>query len=194
MSFTSELSRPLVWTIRILGWLIAAGVIAIFVHRYGVSRVATATQQCLDQPRSGRTALAFAQGLVDCVWARGGPVERWILKDRRALVSGLPYAPCRYIGTWRATRPGAVYNVTLQDDSTFVAEPIEPRNADTITGSWGFNKDRLIWFYDNGRVWPPDINPVKHQDDNIFMLREADGSTTTYMLLKHFESTACARV
>ena len=191
---SAETSTGFKWAIRGFGWLIALGVMAVFVHRYGVSKVNTATVQCLEQPRGGRTALAVSQELLECIWAKSGALEKWLLKDRRALMNGLPYPPCRYIGVWRATRPFAIYNITLRDDSTFVAEPIQPRNADTITGSWGFNKDRLLWFYDNGRIWPPDINPVRHQDDKIFLLTEPDGSTTTYMLLEKFESTACARV
>jgi len=190
----SDASRTLTWTVRALGWLIALGVMAVFVHKYGTSRITSATLQCAEQSRTERNALAFGQQILDCIYAKSGPVERWMLNDTKQLVSALPYAPCRYVGTWRATRPGAVYTVTLQDDSTFIAEPIEPRNADTITGSWGFHKDRLIWFYDNGRVWPPDINPVRHQNDDIFMVTEPDRSTTTYMLLKRFNSTACARV
>jgi hypothetical protein len=182
------------WTIRALGWLVALAIMGVFLRNYATGKVASAMQQCMEQSRGGRSALASAQELIDCVWAKGGPLEHWILKDRKAYVSALPYAPCRYIGQWRATRPGAVYDITLKDDSTFMAEPVQPRNADTITGSWGFYRDRLIWFYDNGRIWPPDINPVRHQDDKIFMLTEPDGSTTTYMLLQRFESTACARV
>lgn len=190
----SDASSSLTWTVRALGWLIAIGVMAVFVHKYGRSRITTATLQCVEESRVQRDALAYGQQIFDCIYGRGGPVERWILKDTKDVVRALPYAPCRYIGTWRATRPGAIYNVTLQDDSTFTAEPIEPRNADTISGSWGFAKDRLVWFYDNGRVWPPDINPVKHQNDDIFMVTERDGSTTTYMLLKRFNSTACGRI
>ena len=190
----TEMGAGLKWAIRGFGWLIALGVMAVFVHRYGVSRVNTATANCMEQSRGGRTALAISQELLDCIWAKSGPLERWILKDRKALMSGLPYPPCRYIGMWRATRPGAIYNITLRDDSTFLAEPIQPSNAETISGSWGFNKDRLLWFYDNGRIWPPDINRVRHQDDKIFLLTEQDGSTTTYMLMQRFESTACARV
>jgi hypothetical protein len=163
----SDVSGPLTWTVRALGWLIALGVIAVFVHKYGSSRLTTPTAQCVEQSRSERNALANGQQLVDCIYSKSGPVERWLLNDTKQLVGALPYAPCRYIGTWRATRPGAIYTVTLKDDSTFIAEPIEPRNAGTITGSWGFYKNRLIWFYDNGRVWPPDTIRSRTERRNL---------------------------
>jgi hypothetical protein len=49
----------------------------------------------------------------------------------------------------------------------------------------------MIWLHEAGRVWPPDINPITDSSDTSFSLREADGSTTRYELIRRVPSTSC---
>ena len=192
MDISSNVPGPLTWMLRGLGWLIGLVIIAAFLLKYGSFNAAKAIQECLEKPRTERNSLHFAQELVSCAHARSGTLGRHSLSQTKEMMNALPSTPCRYLGTWRASRTGAVYTITLDADSTFVAKPMQPRNADTITGAWGVYQDKMVWFFDNGRVWPPDVNPIKQQGDDVFTLVEADRSLTTYMLVKRSEWKACA--
>lgn len=192
MDVSSNVPGPITWMFRALGWLIALAIIAGLLFSYGSVKASRAVQECLDKQVRARNALVFAQELVDCAHARSGTLGRRGLSQMKDMMNALPNTPCRYLGTWRASRTGAVYNITLDADSTFVAQPLEPKNADTITGAWGVYKEKMVWFYDNGRLWPPDINPIKQHNDDVFTLVEADRSLTTYMLVQRSEWKACA--
>ena len=192
MDVSSNVPGPLTWMFRALGWLIGLAIIAGFLFGYGSFKAGTAIQQCLEKAPTERNALVFAQELVNCAHARSGTLGRRSLSQTKEMMNALPNTPCRYLGTWRASRTGAVYTVTLDADSTFVAEPLEPRNAETITGAWGVYRDKMVWFYNNGRVWPPDVNPIKQHNDDVFTLVETDRSLTTYMLVKRSDWKACA--
>jgi hypothetical protein len=192
MDASSRVPGPLTWTLRGFGWLIGIAILGAFVFKYGSFNAASAMQECLAKSRSERHALLFAQELVSCAQAKSGTLGRRSLSQAKEMMNALPNTPCRYLGTWRASRTGAVYSITLDADSTFVAEPLEPRNADTLTGAWGVYKDKMVWFYENGRIWPPDINPIKQQSDDVFTLVEADRSLTTFILVKRSDWKACA--
>ena len=88
-----------------------------------------------------------------------------------------------------------VYQVTLDVDGKFVAEPIQnvPANAEDITGAWNVAGRSLVWAYDNGAVWPPDINPIAVESDGAFTLAELDGATTRYTLIQRQASIACKK-
>ena len=194
MDLFSDVPRPVTWTPRALGWLIGLAIIAVILLKYGSFRLSMAVQECLEKPRSERNALIYGQQLLNCAHAKSGPLERVILYKTKKIVSALPNAPCQYVGTWKASRPGAIYSVTMLDDGSFTAEPIEPKHLDSMMGSWGVNKDKMIWFYDSGQVWPPDINPIQQQSDDAFTLVEADRSTTSYVLVTRVDSKTCSPI
>jgi len=192
MDLFANVPTPVKWTLRTVGWLVGLAIIGMIVLKYGSFRLSMAVQECLDKPRSERNALIYSQQLLNCAHAKTGPLEHVILHKTKKIVESLPNAPCQYVGTWKASRPGAIYSVTLLEDSSFTAEPIQPKHLDTFTGIWGVNKDNMVWLYDSGQVWPPDINPIKQQSVDAFSLREADGSLTAYALVARADSKPCS--
>lgn len=193
MYLFANVPAPVKWTLRTLGWLVGLAIIAVILLKYGSFRLSMAVQECLEKPRSERNALIFSQQLLNCAHAKTGPLEHVILRQTKKIVESLPNAPCQYVGVWKASRTGAIYSVTLLEDSTFTAEPIQPKHLDTFSGIWGVNKDKMVWLYDSGQVWPPDINPIKQQTADAFALTEADGSTTAYVLQARGDSKSCDR-
>jgi hypothetical protein len=127
-----------------------------------------------------------ALDLVACVDQRAGAAEYLAFRGTKKMFLRLPHIPCEYVGTWEAKRDQSVYHVTLRADGEFVAEPVNvaDRGAPTVTGSWSVagkpGKESMVWLYDEGRVWPPDINPVKEPRDDGFTLIEENGSRTDY--------------
>jgi hypothetical protein len=107
-------------------------------------------------------------------------------------VSRLPNTPCKYVGTWLATRPQSVYSISLQDNGEFIAEPAHAAaDAHTYVGSWGFHDGRMIWITEG--IWPPDVNPIRNESEGAFMLVERDGSQTEFSLFKRLETNECSR-
>ena len=80
------------------------------------------------------------------------------------MLASLPNAPCKYVGIWTSTRPGSVYKISMADGGMFTAEFVTGKGPEEpVSGSWGAWRDNLVWFYDQGTVWPPDANPMDSQ-------------------------------
>lgn len=88
-----------------------------------------------------------------------------------------------------------VYQVTMEADGRFIAEPVQntPPNAVAITGAWNVAGKALVWAYDSGAVWPPDVNPFSAETDNAFTLAEVNGAMTHYALIERQASALCPR-
>lgn len=190
MGLKDPLPRPVAWITRIIGYSVAVVAIGIAWLIAGNLRLGHYYIECMEirgkRSEANATAMENAQNLVACVDQRAGMVEYLAFRGTKNLFSRLPYAPCEYVGTWEAKREASVYQVTLRADGQFLAEPVRTsdRDATKVTGSWSVagrrGKERLVWLYDEGRVWPPDINPVREPRADGFTLMEENGSRTEY--------------
>lgn len=184
MPLDHKLQTRTTWLLRTIGWLIALSIIFTIIYKVAFRKQVERTVNCLDQAAAGErttTPLTSVEKYSKCVVGKAEPKT-----------TPIP-ARCRYAGVWSASRGGAVYEVTLEADGNFVAEPGQntPPGATTITGAWGVAGRTLVWVYDGGAVWPPDINPVSAASDDAFSLTEVDGATTRYTLIKRLVSTEC---
>lgn len=186
------------WMGRIIIYGVMLVVIFVVLSFYSQLKLAAHVNECMDAPDMPGdkmlTALNRVQRLAACIDQRSGLLERLLMRSTRETLVALPATPCRYIGVWSASRAQSVYEITLKDNSEFVAEPIRAINpeADTITGSWGVHQDKMVWFYNEGRVWPPDINLITPESASSFTLAEANGTRTHYALIEAVKSTSCA--
>ena len=92
-------------------------------------------------------------------------------------------AECIYLGEWRATRPGADYTVTLDDDGRFHAAPNGNSRGAELTGRWGVVEGRMVWLYDQMPGKKAEMNPIEPVTDDVFDLVEDDKSKTRYARL-----------
>jgi hypothetical protein len=192
MDLKAPLPKPVSWITRTIGYSVGAVAIGIAWLVAGNLRLGHHFIACMEtQSRPGDprpTAMENAKKLVACVDARSGIVEFLAFRNTKKLFSALPSAPCHYVGTWQAARENSLYRITLDADGQFRAEPIRTpdRDATTVTGSWAVigrrDSEKMVWLYDEGRVWPPDINPVKNARADGFTLTEENGSSTEYSL------------
>jgi hypothetical protein len=139
------------------------------------------------------SSLEASKELVACLDTQAGFPEKFIPDSGKKAIRAMPSIPCQYVGIWTATRGNTVYRVTLRDDSQYRAEPVrdDAPGAKILSGSWGAYDGSMIWMHDEGRIWPPDINPITPISDASFNLREADGSITRYDLIERVPSTSC---
>ncbi len=197
MKLDDPLPAAVGWITRGGVWGVGGAIMVAIVVGYGRFKLADHIATCLEQPslKHDASVLVATQEFVSCVDARSGPLERFLLGPSKRAIAALPNTPCAYLGTWSATRDAATYKVTLTDDSKFVATPDSntPPGAETISGAWGIDGGRMIWLYDEGHFWPPDINPITNASADAFTLTEANGATTRYVRIDGKDSTACRR-
>lgn len=142
-------------------------------------------------------ALATVRGeqlWAKCIDDNSGMISRLLFKKTKERVMSLPAVPCDFVGVWTSSRQDSKYQVTLTDDSRFVAEPIRDglgRTA-TITGIWGARGGEMIWFEDGTSHWPIDVNPVLREGKGHFRLVEVNGELTEFMRVKELSSRACS--
>jgi hypothetical protein len=194
------LPRSVSWITRAIGYTVGVIAIVIAWRFAGNVLLVGEMEQCnLRAPASdsNHTAMQSAKAFVACVDQRVGIVEWLAFRPTRKLFSSLPYTPCRYVGTWEASRVGSIYRVTLGGDGQFAAVPVrtsEP-NATNIMGSWSvagtIKNPKMVWLYDQGRIFPPDVNPIQNVRPDGFTLIEVDGSTTEYRRAEAASDEAC---
>jgi hypothetical protein len=198
MKLTDTLPRAVTWVIRFICWSASLFVIWILFRFYANMKLINNVAACMETMQRGpsnvaASSLEASKEMVACLDKQAGfPVKFMYASDKKAILA-LPSIPCRYVGIWTATRGNTVYRVTLKDDSQFSAEPLrdDTHGARLLRGSWGAYDGRMIWMYDEGRFWPPDINPITTISDGSFNLQEADGSMTRYDLVERVQSAAC---
>jgi hypothetical protein len=174
---------------------VAIAIVFALAYKVLFQKQVVRTAACLDRVSSAQpamSALASVEKYAACIAGQAGsatPSSASALSPR-----------CRYAGVWTATRGKMVYQVTLEADGKFVAEPAEnaPVNAPNITGAWSVAGHSMVWAYDSGAVWPPDINPISAdsasgESASTFTLTEVNGSTTHYGLIERLQSAACAK-
>lgn len=190
MRLRDPLPSSVSWVTRALGYSVGAVAIAVAWYFAGNARLVNHYTHCMEtQAPSGAlkpTAMESAKALVACVEARTGVVEQLAFRSTKKLFANLPYTPCEYVGTWVSSRAGSTYQITLGADGEFFAEPVRTsdKHAGAIAGSWSVvglrDSQQMVWLYEQGRVWPPDINPVQNASGDAFTLIERDGSRTQF--------------
>ncbi len=198
MSLTQHTSSRSTWTLRIIGWTIALMIILPLAYKTMFRQQVAKKVECLEQAASTGRAVSPTTSVNKFAACELGQAAVSSKADSASTTGGnstnasatassdpLIAARCRYAGVWAATRGPMVYMVTLEADGRFIAEPSEntPPNAATITGAWSVAGNKMAWAYDNGPVWPPDINPITAAGDREFTLVEVNGATTRYELV-----------
>lgn len=183
-------------TARIILWGFCCVVASVLLYVYGSIRLAGHVQDCMASTARegpGSSSLEQAQRMVGCVNRQSG-AESVLFRGVTRAVSSLGHAPCRYIGTWLASRKdGTSYKVDLKEDGSFLAAPYHDARGrtETITGTWGVDRSRMVWLYDLGMTWPPDVNPIVEESSRGFTLIEHDGVKTRYVPLGGAEVEGC---
>jgi hypothetical protein len=170
---------------RFILWCFCSLVAFGLLYIYGTFTLAMHLQDCLvatARAKASHSSLESAQQVVACVDRRAGAEK--VLFDRfRDAVGSLGHSPpCQYVGSWMSSRKdGTTYQVDLNEDGSFLAQPYDsPRRGAGITGVWGVTGKRMVWLYDTGMTWPPDVNPIKEESSKGFTLVEVNGSTSRY--------------
>lgn len=185
MSITEHVSTKSKWVLRVIGWSVALLVIFTLMYKVTYRKQVESKVNCLDNASSAESTtspLASVDRYAACI--AGKSDETPALPSR-----------CRYAGVWSSTRGNTVYQVTLDAGGRFVAEPSENARSDAeaIGGAWNVAGRTMVWVYDSGSVWPPDINPITAEGDGTFALREVDGATTRYALIQRAASPLCKK-
>lgn len=189
------------WGVRLFLRLMIFGlitaVIVVPLYRAGVAfRTVEFAEQCSSEAElrgMPNNDLAYAQRFSLCMFLKGGFIEAWLGEPALLHVMSLPSAACARVGVWQSTRKQTVYTVTLHDDSSFIAEPVVDLrpSAGPVSGYWGENQGVMIWIYDNGLMWPPDINRIENQTPGRFTLVEANGERTEFSQKETLDSQRC---
>jgi hypothetical protein len=185
LGVTEHVSTESKWVLRVIGWSVALLVIFTRMYKVTYRKQVEGKVNCLDKASlAERTTSPLAS--VDAYAA--------CIAGKSADAPALPLR-CRYAGVWSSTRGNAVYQVTLEAGGRFVAEPAENTrpDAESISGAWSVAGRAMVWVYDSGAVWPPDINPITAESDGTFTLREVDGATTRYALIQRATSPLCKK-
>lgn len=101
--------------------------------------------------------------------------------------------PCALVGLWTASRQDSVYQVTLQEDGRFLAEPLARGRyaAAALQGDWQVENDRIRWRHDGLTTTEPDINPIREPSAISFTLVEVNGELTRYNLIHRTPGPRC---
>jgi hypothetical protein len=180
--------------LRTILWVVALFIIFSLLYKVAFRKQVEQRVNCLERSASAESAstpLAAVNKYSACIgrneMATTGAKSAGSTSDSRPM-------RCKYVGTWAATRGSVTYNVTLEADGRFAAEPgaNAPPSPASITGAWSAAGNALVWVYDSGPVWPPDINPISDASSDAFTLREVNGSTTRYSLIEKQTPAICA--
>lgn len=175
------------WLFRALLWTAFLLVILFMVYKAAFRHQVKLLVNCLDAASVGekmKTRLEAVDGYARCVSRN----------EKQASKPITPNPPrCKYAGMWSSKRSGVEYFVTLNQDGSFIAEPGPgtPLGERAVTGAWTVANDKMVWAYDSGPVWPPDINPITNDREKKFELREVDGATTTFIQMSREGAEGC---
>lgn len=195
-------SKAFRWILRVIGW--SVGIALIFpLYRAGSAfKSIEVMQQCMDQTQDKPGArgehsngLFQTQRLSLCMFLNSNYLESRRLEPALRDVMALGPPACEHVGIWKSARRRSVYRITLRDDNTFSGEPVSDvgamRDSGDASGYWGENENRMVWIYDTGLVWPPDINRIESQSPDKFTLIEVNGERSEFTRERKLESARC---
>jgi hypothetical protein len=185
VKLTDHLPRPVAWFTRVVLYGLAAVIVLAQCTTIGKFGQLKSMSQCAEDPAlkdaQSKTALLRTQALVNCLEKQNNFLENLVQWPLRRTIRSLPNAPAEYVGAWVSSQPECAYCIRFGADGEFRAEPIACKiNAEAFSGSWGVNKNRMIWMYDSGKVWPPDINAIEERAADRFVLVEGNQSRTQF--------------
>lgn len=183
------------WTLRVIVWGVG---IAVMIPAYKIgSTLGTVMtiEECIGNRTGTKNGLFEAQQLSLCMFLRSNYLESRRLEPVLRDVMALKAAPCERTGIWKSARRQSVYRVTLGDDNRFRAEPLSevaptPMSGEA-SGYWGETGGKLVWIYDHGVIWPPDINRIEDESTDRFTLVEVNGARTEFTRERRLESARC---
>ena len=185
---SEAVSRRGSWVMRGILWLVAIFITITLAQKVLLRKVVEQKLNCLDRAATAQmatTPLGAVDRYAACGTSKGEKLD--------AKSGDAPLPRCRYAGTWAATRGNMVYNVTLEPDGRFIAEPGTNTlsSATNIAGAWSVAGNAMVWVYESGPVWPPDINPISAETSDAFTLSEVNGTATRYTLLDRATTALC---
>ena len=188
--------QPVGRSTRIAFFAIGAFIIVTILLNFGSfdsSRVFNDCKAKLDADQE-LTALKRGQKMAACLNERSGLLAQLQLRSIMSMMATLPNTPCDFVGVWNWTQPTGAYRVTLGNDGEFVAAPVKAGGtAESDSGSWSINKQRMVWFHNKGQLWPPEINLIENQTAKSFTLVGRDGARSQFDLIEATKSQACPR-
>ncbi len=179
--------------LRVLAFVFLTLLVLFAAGSYREGGLPAYAKSCAEQQRWGPLTVDSLRSWARCVDGSGGLMGSAMFRPTMSMINSLPSVPCRYVGVWTSTRPGAQYQIRLADDSRFSGVPVQPASAaGPELGVWGVVDGRMIWFYDKGMVWPPDINQIlPGEDPQHFTLVEVNGMQTQFALIQKIPSSRC---
>lgn len=186
------------WTLRLILWAVGIAVM-IPLYRAGTAyRSIDVAQQCLGEVRAAKVQLSGLyqqQRFCLCMFLRSSYLESRRMEPALKQVMALGEAPCEHVGIWKSARQASVYRVAMRDDNTFSSEAVSDftrrRGYGGSTGYWGETDGSMVWIYDSGAVWPPDIDHIESDSPDKFILIEADGERTEFTRERALDSARC---
>ncbi len=178
------------WTLLTITWIAAVVILVTMAYKLMFQKQVGRTASCLDQASTTElyaSPSATVENYASCI--------AWIGGNAKISADAARHARCRYAGKWTATRGSATYLVTLDADGSFLAEPGQnvPATEQAITGAWTVAANTLVWAYDGGPSWPPDINRVSAESESAFSLTEVNRSITRYTLIERAPASVCLK-
>lgn len=170
--------------------------VAVGVLIFGAQRtIANSMVACMDAPDRGpisHKAPGNVLNLLDCLEGHSNALGKLGLYPMSRRLRALPSAPEGYSGYWISQQNDCRYCIENGRDGRFSAKALVcPRHGEQFTGAWAVVGDEMIWMYDQGRIWPPAINPIEEIAALGFVLREADGARTQFRRPLPAEATVC---
>jgi hypothetical protein len=193
MSLIRHSSMLTIWTLRVLVWSAVLVVVLPVIYKFAFRKEVVKRVNCVEQAASVEKAtspLTTVNKYAACI-SRNPPAEN----EKKRPSPSAPPARCDFAGTWTSPRGTTVYTYTLEANGRFLAEPGENASpyAETVTGAWAVADNALVWAYDTGPVWPPDINPFTRTSASTFSLAEVNGMRTYFTLVQREKSALCPR-
>lgn len=146
-------------------------------------RIAGNVRECLKgaTPTARGEALASAKRLSGCIEQKNTVVENFVMRPHRRAIEAMPRNPSEFVGVWKSSQPGCEYRFVLKADGQFSSRPVSCAiSVETYAGYWGVFEGKMVWLYEQGHVWPPDINAMDVVDKDFFLLTERNGSRTKF--------------
>ena len=185
MAFGGELPSSVRLLTRVLGWGVGLLVMSLLVARIAGGGLAGHVVACSEGAAGGTRAegaLVATQVFAACLERRSGFFERMALAPTLKMLRALPNAPCRFVGRWKSSKTQTGYEIALNGDGSFTARPWGARDGgETSAGAWGIYEGRMIWLYNEGVTWPPDVNRLEIRGEHAFTLTEMNGQKTDFL-------------
>lgn len=186
MRLTDYLPKWIAVPLRLLPYALVMFVLFKISLSVVQGRLMNNAVECAGTISSPQRGSQYVKSLVACLRDRNSYFENLLMKPVYSVVDAIPNAPKELVGVWEASQPRCTYRHTLKENGEFISEPVECILSDeTFHGVWGVYDNQMVWLSDDGKIWPPDINPIDKVDQDFFLLVEQDGSRTKFSRLKN---------